>query len=130
MSSFFGSRREQQTQAPTGFQTLPRFGQEALSEVIQSGRGFLQDPSIFTPTQITPEQQEALEVLRLGAQPLTAERFSQQRNIFQNPFIEEVINPALADLREQGQSLFGESHDERQQPRIRSVHGWGDRWLP
>lgn len=108
MSKFFGSSQRQQTQAPTGFQTLPGFAQRGVEEAIQAGRGFLQDPSIFAPVPITAEQNQALEVLRQGAQPLTAEQFGQQRAIFEDPFTQAVLDPSLQDLERMGKSTFGD----------------------
>lgn len=87
---------------------LPPFAVKGLRESINAARGFLKDPSIFEAVGPTTEQQEALEILRLGAQPLTADRFNEQFDIFFNPFVEETLNPALGDLERLGRSSFGD----------------------
>lgn len=105
----FGQKRPATPDTPaTGFEGLPRFARLGLTESVEAARGFLKDPSIFAPTATTPEQLQALDVLRLGAQPLTAERFGQQRAIFEDPFLQEVLDPALADLARAGVGAFGD----------------------
>lgn len=108
LDAFFSSKNEQRTQAPTGFQTLPGFAQQGLEEAVGSARGFLQDPSIFAPTGLTPEQQQAISLLASGAQPLTDERFRAGISMFQDPYLEATLTPALEDLQRIGRGAFGD----------------------
>ncbi len=106
VGGLFGEERPER--AATGFRGLPEFTRRGLAESVEAARGFLQDPSIFAPTATTPEQLQALQTLQLGAQPLTAERFGEQRAIFEDPFLQQVLDPALADLARAGRGAFGD----------------------
>ena len=109
VSKLFGGGKEQAVSvSATPFQTLPPFAQSGLREAVQAGRGFLENPAIFEAVGPTSEQEAALEILRLGAQPLSAERFGEQFDVFYNPFIQETLDPAIADLQRVGREAFGD----------------------
>lgn len=105
VSKLFGGGSQKVTTSGGG---LPPFALEGLESALGSAQRFLRDPSIFEPTAITPEQQQALDVLSLGAEPLTAERFANQFDIFYNPYIEQTLDPALADLERTGFNVLGD----------------------
>ena len=99
---------QKQTVPASGFFGAPLFVQRGSKEAINAARGFLEDPSIFEPAGITAPQQQALDVLSLGAQPLTGERFQEQLDVFQNPFTQQVIDPAIADLQRSTRGVLGD----------------------
>lgn len=106
IGDFLGGGSEVKT--TTGFGSLPSFAQGGLRKAIGLGGQFADDPSIFEAAPITSPQREALDVLTLGAQPLTEERFGEQLDVFQNPFIQQTLDPALADLQRVGAGTFGD----------------------
>ena len=105
--ALFGSPSKSQTVTPTAFKTLPQSARTAIHEFIGAGRGFLEDPSIFEAVDPLPEQQRALEILAGAAEPLTQQRFGQAFDIFFNPFVEQTVDPVLADIERVGRSAFG-----------------------
>lgn len=102
----FGSPSK--SRQPTGFQTLPRFARRGFGEAIATSEQLAQDPNLFIPTGFTPEQEQALGVLTQAAQPLTGEVLEPRRELFFNPFVEQALEPALQDLRTQGQGLISD----------------------
>ena len=108
MSNIFSKSQTQKTESPTGFETLPDFARKGIETSVDQARGFVNDPSIFEAASITPEQQQALGVLQQAAQPLSQEQFNQQRQIFENPFLEQTLTPALEDLQRAGQGALGD----------------------
>ena len=105
---FGGGKQKTQTVSQSPFQTLPGFAQEGFREAIEAARGFLDDPGIFAAAPALPEQERALEILAQAAEPLTAQRFNEQFDIFFNPFLEQTLDPALADLERVGRGAFGD----------------------
>ena len=68
---FFGggepAKEVETTIAPTGFETLPDFGQEAFRQAFEQGTGFAGTADAFAPASLLPQQQAALETLGVRA---------------------------------------------------------------
>lgn len=111
MSKAFGSifgKDPQPVQQPTGFQTLPRFAQEAFEESVTRGRELAQQPELFAPAPLTGQQQAALGALEAGLTPFSAQQFQQGLQTFQDPFEEQVVQSALADLQRTGRGALSD----------------------
>jgi hypothetical protein len=103
IGSFLGGKPKPATtvkEAPTGFETLPGFAQEAFQTTIGRGQEFLGRPELFAPAQLTEQQQMALQTLASGLAPLTPETFQTGLRTFQDPFEEQVVQGAIRDIRE------------------------------
>lgn len=103
IGSFLGGKPKPATavkEAPTGFETLPGFAQEAFKTTIGRGQEFLGRPELFAPAQLTEQQQMALQTLASGLAPLTPETFQTGLRTFQDPFEEQVVQGAIRDIRE------------------------------
>lgn len=105
MSKIFGSKARPVAQ-PTGFETLPGFARGAFEQAIDVGRGI--PASAFAPAGLTGQQQAALGTLESGLQPFTPEQFQTQLATFQDPFEEQVVQSALADLQRTGQGFLSD----------------------
>ena len=97
----FGSKQKQITQ-PTGFGTLPGFAQEATEQAVTTGQELAQQPGLFAPADLTPEQRASLETLTAGLQPTTPEAFQTGISTFSDPFQEQVIQNVIRDIQEAG----------------------------
>lgn len=101
MSKSFGKLFGEQKQLtqPTTFQTLPDFAQNAYRQSVNQATSLAQQPQLFAPAEFTPEQEQALSMMGRDFQPLTSEEYGQQLSMFQNPFIEQTLNPAIQDVQ-------------------------------
>lgn len=99
---FFGGgepAKEVETEtAPTGFETLPDFGQEAFRQAFEQGTGFAGTADAFAPASLLPQQQAALETLGAGLLPTSAQQFATGLSTFGDPFEEQVVQSAIRDL--------------------------------
>lgn len=103
VAGFLGSKPKPATtvkEAPTGFETLPGFAQEAFKTTIGRGQEFLGRPELFQQAPLTEQQQMALQTLASGLAPLTPETFQTGLRTFQDPFEEQVVQGAIRDIRE------------------------------
>jgi len=110
IGNLFGSKATpvQTSQTPTGFQSLPDFGQAAFKDAVTRAQGISADPSIFAPTDFNADQLSAMEMARQGYQNLTPDVFNQQVGMFSNPFEEQVIRGLEQDVRRTGQGLLSD----------------------
>lgn len=97
----FGSKQKQITQ-PTGFETLPGFARSATEQAVTTGQELAQQPGLFAPADLTPEQRASLETLTAGLQPTTPEAFQTGLTTFGDPFQEQVIQNVIRDIQEAG----------------------------
>ncbi len=104
----FGAPSKSVSSTPTAFGTLPGFGKEGFEDVIGRGTELSQDPGLFAPAGLTPDQLASLSTLRGGLQQTSPEAFGAGLSTFQNPFEEQVVQNALRDIREQGAGLFSD----------------------
>ena len=101
--------KKQKVNVPgSGFYALPGFARSGLEESVESARGFLKDPAAFMAAPATADQESALEILRQGIEPLTQEGFKERLGVFQNPYVQQTLAPALADLQRLGTGSFGD----------------------
>lgn len=105
MSKLFGSKSRPVTQ-PTTFETLPGFGRQAFQQAVEAGQEI--PTSAFAPAGLTGQQQAALSTLEGGLQPFTPEQFQTQLSTFQDPFEEQVVQSALADLQRTGRGVLSD----------------------
>ncbi len=98
--SLFGAPSKSVQSTPTGFGSLPGFGQEAFKGTLQRGTELSQDPSLFAPAGLTPEQTASLGTLTAGLQPTSPEQFQTGLSTFGDPFQEQVIQNTIRDLLE------------------------------
>ncbi len=84
--------------APTGFGTLPQFGQDAFQQAINTGTTLSQNPSMFAPAGLTPEQLASLSTLSQGLNPISQEQFQQGISTFSNPYENQVVQNTIGDI--------------------------------
>ena len=106
--SIFGSGSKSVSSTPTGFGTLPGEGQQAFRDVLSRGTELSQDPSLFAPAGLTPEQQTALSSLTAGLDPTSPEAFQTGLSTFGDPFQEQVIQNTIRDIQEAGAGQFSD----------------------
>ena len=90
------------TTTPTTFATLPEFGQEAFEQAVTGAQGLAEQPGLFAPEGLTPEQQASLGTLTSGLQPTSPEAFQTGLSTFGDPFQEQVIQNVIRDIQEAG----------------------------
>lgn len=93
---------------PTGFASLPQFGQDAYQEGVTRASAFAKDPNNFTPVDFNADQQKAFDLARAGYQDVNAQNFGQQIQTFSNPFEQQVIDSLSNDIRTQGQGVLAD----------------------
>lgn len=110
VKKLFGSpsRSFSSSQTPTGFGSLPGFGQQGFENLIQRGTDLSQDTSLFAPPGLTGQQEAALGTLEQGLQPISPEQFQTGLATFSNPFEEQVVQSAIRDLQETGRGQFSD----------------------
>lgn len=110
IGSLFGSKATPvvTSQTPTGFQSLPEFGQKAFEQGVLRAQDISQNPDIFAPTAFTPDQQAAFELARAGYQDVDPSTFNQQIAMFSNPFEAQVIAGLEEDINRQGRGLLSD----------------------
>lgn len=108
--SIFGgpSKSAQSSATPTGFASLPKFGQEAFKEAVTRGQELSQDPGLFAPAGLTPEQQASLSTLTSGLGPTSPEAFRTGLETFGDPFQEQVIQNAIRDINTAGRGQLSD----------------------
>ena len=97
--SLFGSPSKSVQSTPTGFGSLPQFGQEAFEGTLGRGTELSQDPSLFAPAGLTPEQQASLSTLSGGLGQTSPEAFQTGLSTFGDPFQEQVIQNVIRDIQ-------------------------------
>lgn len=105
MSKLFGSKARPVTQ-PTGFETLPQFARSAFEQAVEQGQGI--PTSAFAPAGLTGQQQSALGTLQAGLGPTSPQAFQTGLETFGNPFEEQVVQSALADLQRTGRGVLSD----------------------
>jgi len=109
VGNLFGTQETTTEQrAPTGFQSLPGFGQEAFEQAITTGQELAAQPGLFAPAGLTAQQQQALGTLSSGLSPTSPEAFQRGLSTFGDPFQEQVIQNAIRDIREAGAGQFSD----------------------
>ncbi len=108
MSSLFGKRSQATSTSPTGFGTLPGFGQEAFRDVIQRGTALSEQPDLFRTPDLTAQQQQALDVLSSFTGPTTPEQFQAGISTFSDPFEEQVVQSAISDIERAGRGQLSD----------------------
>lgn len=106
--SIFGGPSKATTAAPTGFGSLPEEGQQAFRDVLSRGTALSEQPGLFAPAGLTPEQQQALGTLTGGLQQTSPEAFQQGLTTFGDPFQEQVIQNVIRDIQEVGAGQFSD----------------------
>ena len=104
----FGGDDEPQSVSQSGFYALPRFARDAFETNVNNAVSLSRQSDLFAPSSITPEQQQALNILSQDVQPLTQDQFTDRVNVFYNPFVEQTLDPALADLQRSAQVALGD----------------------
>ena len=102
--SLFGapSKSFTSSQAPTGFESLPEFGQTAFEQALSRGTVLSEQTDLFAPAGLTPEQRASLSTLSAGLQPTSPEQFQTGLSTFGDPFQEQVIQNVIRDIQEAG----------------------------
>lgn len=98
----------QQTFGPTGFETLPGFGQEAFRQAFSRASDVAKDPSAFSDAPLTPEQGLALSTLASGLAPTSADAFATGIETFGNPFEDQVVQSAIDDINRSTAGQFSD----------------------
>ena len=100
-TSLFGGGEPSVATGPSQFQQLPGFAQEAFRQQFGGATQLAQQPELFAPTALPEQTLQGIELLGQAPTPLTAERFGEAVNIFQNPFEQQVVQNTIRDLQEQ-----------------------------
>jgi hypothetical protein len=110
VGNLFGSKSTpvQTSQTPTGFESLPDFGQAAFKDAVSRAQAISANPNIFAPTAFNADQLASMDLARQGYQNLTPNVFNQQIGMFSNPFEDQVIAGLEADTRRTGQGLLSD----------------------
>lgn len=110
IGNLFGSKSTPvvTSQAPTGFASLPDFGQAAFKDAVTRAQTVSQNPNIFAPTAFNADQVASMNLARQGYQSVTPETFSQQVGMFSDPFNEQVVQSTLSDIQRTGQGLLSD----------------------
>lgn len=86
-----GARAESTT--PTGFDTLPEFAQDAFKQGVTGIQGLAtSNPSLFAPAGFNQTQQQGFDLVNQGFNPINADTFGQNLNMFMNPFTSNVVD--------------------------------------
>jgi hypothetical protein len=93
---------------PTGFASLPEFGQKAFEEGVSRASTLAQDPNNFAPVNFNADQNRAFELARAGYQDVNPQNFGEQVRTFSNPFEQQVIDALAGDIRTQGQGVLAD----------------------
>jgi len=96
------------SQTPTGFGSLPEFGQAAFKDAVTRAQAISANPDVFAPTAFNADQLASMDLARQGYQNVTPDVFNQQVGMFSNPFEEQVIAGLEADTRRTGQGLLSD----------------------
>ncbi len=96
------------SQTPTGFNSLPQFGQDAFKQGVTQAQTLAQNPAIFAPTDFNADQLASMDLARQGYQSVDPTSFNQQLGMFSNPFEDQVIAGLEADTRRTGQGLLSD----------------------
>jgi hypothetical protein len=96
------------SQTPTGFGSLPDFGQAAFKDAVTRAQSISANPDVFAPTAFNADQLASMDLARQGYQNVTPDVFNQQVGMFSNPFEEQVIAGLEADTRRTGQGLLSD----------------------
>lgn len=102
-----GARAESTT--PTGFNTLPQFGQDAFKAGVTGIQDLAtQNPNLFAPAPLNGTQQAGFDLVNQGFQPLDANNINSTRDMFMNPFTEDVINTTNRQLLQANSGLLNQ----------------------
>jgi hypothetical protein len=96
------------SQTPTGFQSLPDFGQAAFRDAVTRAQAISANPDVFAPTAFNADQLASMDLARQGYQNVTPDVFNQQVGMFSNPFEDQVIAGLEADTRRTGQGMLSD----------------------
>jgi len=96
------------SQTPTGFQSLPDFGQAAFKDAVTRAQAISANPAIFAPTDFNADQLASMNLARQGYQNVTPGVFNEQVGMFSNPFEQQVIAGLEQDVRRTGQGLLSD----------------------
>lgn len=110
LGSLFGAKATpvQTSVTPTGYASLPVFGQKAFEEGVSRASTFAQDPNNFTPVAFNADQNRAFDLARAGYQDVNPQNFGEQVRTFSNPFEQQVIDALAGDIRTQGQGVLAD----------------------
>jgi hypothetical protein len=110
IGNLFGSKSTpvMTSQTPTGFQSLPDFGQAAFRDAVSRAQALSATPDVFAPTAFNADQLASMDLARQGYQNVTPDVFNQQVDMFSNPFEQQVIAGLEADMRRTGQGLLSD----------------------
>ncbi|CAB4214637.1 hypothetical protein UFOVP1454_57 [uncultured Caudovirales phage] len=108
--SLFGSPSSgtQSSNQASGFSALPQFGQDAFKQAVERGTALSQDPSMFAPAGLTPEQTASLATLSAGLQPTSPGQFQTGLSTFGDPYNEQVIQNSIRDINTAGQGQLSD----------------------
>lgn len=104
----FGSPSKSSSSTPTGFASLPAFGQEAFRQAVERGTALSENESLFSPAGLTSEQQAALATLSQGLAPTSAEQFQTGIQTFSNPFENAVVQATIEDMQRGTQGVLSD----------------------
>ncbi len=103
--SLFGKKDTPVQTQPTTFQTLPEFAKEAFRGSLEGIQALPQ--GAFAPAPLAAQTLQGISAL--GQQPVDiAGQFGQQLGQFQDPFEEQVVQQAIQDIQQGGQSFLSD----------------------
>ncbi len=110
LGKLFGSKSTpvMTSQTPTGFASLPDFGQAAFKDAVTRAQAVSQNPNIFAPTEFNADQLASMNLARQGYQSVTPEAFNEQVGMFSDPFNEQVVQSTLGDIERTGRGLLSD----------------------
>src|SRR5882672_10514434 len=94
IGNLFGSKgTPSSSQQPTGFNTLPQFGQDAFKQGVTGIQNLAtSNPDIFAPAPINSTQQAGFNLVNQGFQPTNSSTFGSNLSMFMNPYTQDVVD--------------------------------------
>lgn len=117
IGNLFGSKgTPSSSQQPTGFNTLPQFGQDAFKQGVTGIQGLATNsPDLFAPAPLNSTQQAGFDLVNQGFQPTNSSTFGSNLSMFMNPYTEDVVNSTNKQILQANAGLLNQINGDANQ---------------